>query len=140
MGSPMKRIINEATADKVRRDTGFKVGDFGTGGRTYVNNRHRRPNSFSRHQYEDDSGPEEEEGLSSSRSSRKSARGGSGRTARGHSAHDWCFCCSSLIAIAFVLYGEHQLNLTTGVLNEAGSSALSLGSDLSLQGGVNSGV
>lgn len=32
----MKRVINELTADEVVRGSGVKVGDFGTGGRTYV--------------------------------------------------------------------------------------------------------
>lgn len=32
----MNRIVNELTSDEVQRGTGVKVGDFGTGGRTYV--------------------------------------------------------------------------------------------------------
>jgi hypothetical protein len=39
----MKRVINELTADEVRRGTGVKVGDFGTGSRTYVTRYERDP-------------------------------------------------------------------------------------------------
>lgn len=43
----MNRIVNELTADEVRRGTGVKVGDFGTGGRTYINRYERDPNQRS---------------------------------------------------------------------------------------------
>ena len=33
----MERVYNETTSDEVKRDGGYKIGDYGYGGRTYIN-------------------------------------------------------------------------------------------------------
>ena len=44
----MQRVYNELTADEVNRKGGIKVGDFGTGGRTYkYNSREENDNTSS---------------------------------------------------------------------------------------------
>jgi len=40
----MERVYNETTSDEVKRDGGYKIGDYGYGGRTYKSTYRVNPN------------------------------------------------------------------------------------------------
>ena len=90
------QAVNRYTCDETRNQTGVKVGDFGTGGRTYVNTK---------------------------RVSRDGQQGGDIKYGGGGKIG---FCVIFCVCIGVVLGGEWSLVRTKKVLSEVKSTALEL--------------